>query len=201
MTTRKHRSEITRHWPKVGHVNLSRSRHRTGRALVSVESFTTYTLYLSLRTAISPVTVHCIKQLGLSQRRWRNLRHPPTTSHVTLSITWSLDSPYACNAISYWWPVHWNRASISNRFRDIWPQNMLTNTWTHRRTNERTNTTDRNTSWRGGNDAAPEWSRSATQQSSPAIRIAAQSTLAAKHFCPKINAWKIYKMPEFYTTT
>ena len=45
--------------------------------------------------------------------------------------------------------VHWNRASISNRFRDIRPQHMLTNTPTNTPTNEptnqQTNTTDRNT--------------------------------------------------------
>ena len=32
----------------------------------------------------------------------------------------------------------------------------------------------------------------------PDIRVGAQSTLGARHFCPKIYAWKINKMPEFY---
>jgi len=38
--------------------------------------------------------------------------------------------------------VHWNRASICNRFRDIRPDTMFTNT--------QTNNTHRNISWRSG---------------------------------------------------
>ena len=30
------------------------------------------------------------------------------------------------------------------------------------------------------------------------ISVGAQSTLGGRHFCPKIYAWKINKMPEFY---
>jgi len=30
------------------------------------------------------------------------------------------------------------------------------------------------------------------------IGVGAQSTLGARHFCPKIYAWKINKIPEFY---
>ena len=30
------------------------------------------------------------------------------------------------------------------------------------------------------------------------IGVGAQSTLGARHLCPKINVWKINKMPEFY---
>jgi len=41
--------------------------------------------------------------------------------------------------------IHWNRASISNRFRDIWPQhvNERTNKVTNPHTNELTNKCDR----------------------------------------------------------
>jgi len=36
--------------------------------------------------------------------------------HVTSSVTWPFDSPYA---ISYWWSFGTTQAFISNGFRDI----------------------------------------------------------------------------------
>jgi len=46
--------------------------------------------------------------------------------HVTSSVTWPIDPPCQFLLVS-----HWNRTSISSRFRDIWPPNLVR---THRHT-------------------------------------------------------------------
>ena len=46
-------------------------------------------------------------------------------------LTQSRDHFIRHNAISYILVLHWNGASISNRFQDIRPERMLTNTHTH----------------------------------------------------------------------
>jgi len=50
----------------------------------------------------------------------------PSTGHVMSSITWPFNLPLPFPIC-----VHWNWASISNRFWDIPPQHMLTNTTYH----------------------------------------------------------------------
>jgi len=66
---------------------------------------------------------------------------PWGTGHMTSSITWPFDSPYA---ISYRCSVVTESPSSVSRFRVIRPRHMLTK----EHTNIPTNTTDRDTSWR-----------------------------------------------------
>jgi len=109
------------------------------RYLTSFKTFSpnVYYIYLCcqqllLGLAATFKTTLKLEEAAAGDRNLRQARASPPV-HVTSSITWPFDSLAICHFPSV---VHWNRASIVNRFRDIRPQHMLSKTRTHTVTNK-----------------------------------------------------------------